>query len=91
MQTFVLWSPGMWALLSVVGGIGLLAIISPSSFSALTTRSNLWIDTNKLVAALDKRVDVDRYILPFSRALGLAVVLAVAVIAILFSRYLPGG
>lgn len=76
--------PIVWALLGIVGAVGLLAILSPSRFSALTRRSNRWVDTSKILATLDKQVDIDQYILPFSRALGIAVMVAVAVMAMLY-------
>ena len=79
-------APVVWVLLGLCGAVGLVAIASPRTFSALTNHSSKWVDTNQLLATLDKRVDIDKYVLPFSRALGLAVLLAVGVFAYLYWR-----
>jgi hypothetical protein len=81
------WDAFAWFALGIVGAVGLLAILSPRRFSALATRGGQWVDSNKILAQLDKRVDIDAYVLPFSRVLGLAVLVAVALIAFLIARY----
>ena len=78
----------VWFLLGILCSVGILAVVSPKRFSALSARGGQWIDTNKLLATLDKRVDVDRYVLPFSRWLGLAVLVAAALISMLYVRHL---
>lgn len=85
-----LLSPLIWAGIGVFGSVGLLAMISPTRFTALTRGSNRWIDTNRLLEKLDTQVDVDKYILPFSRQLGLVVVIAVGVLAFVFANYMAG-
>ena len=77
----------LWFSLSLCGLVGLMAIVSPRKFSLLAVRGSRWFDTNKVADVLDKRVDVDRYILPFSRLLGAVVVVAVAVLAYVLVRY----
>lgn len=79
--------PVVWTLLGIFAAIGLLAVVSPGRFSTLTQHSSTWIDTNKLLSKLDTRVDIDKYVLPFSRALGVGVLLAVAIIAYLYWTY----
>ena len=73
--------------LGVLGLIGIIAIISPSAFQKLATRSGRWVDTNKIVQVLDKRVDIDHYVLPFSRLLGVAVIISVAVLLFVVMKY----
>lgn len=75
-----------WICLVTLAGIGLMALISPKKFAALSTRGNKWIDTEKLLQPLDKTVDVDKYVLPFSRWLGLAVLSAVVMLAALYVK-----
>ena len=82
-------TPVVWTLLGICGAAGLLAFVSPQKFSSLTSHSNTWVDTNKFLETLDKRVDIDKYVLPFSRVLGFSVLIAVGVIAYLYLKYKP--
>ena len=77
----------LWTTLALLGLVGLIAVISPNRFQKLATRGGQWVDTNKLAEVLDKRVDIDRYVLPFSRLLGVAVILSVAVLSYVVLRY----
>src|SRR3954469_14108400 len=77
----------LWATLAMLGCIGVVAIVSPGRFAALATRSGRWVDTNKLVEVFDKRVDIDHYVLPFSRLLGVAVLASVAVLTYVVVHY----
>jgi hypothetical protein len=77
----------LWSTLGLLGLAGVIAVISPSRFARLAIRSGRWVDTNKIVAVLDKRVDIDHYILPFSRLLGVAVLASVAVLIYVMARY----
>ena len=77
----------LWTTLALLGLVGLIAVISPNRFQKLAMRSGQWVDTNKLAEVLDKRVDIDRYVLPFSRLLGVAVILSVAVLSYVVLRY----
>jgi hypothetical protein len=77
----------LWSTLGVLGAIGMVAILSPKCFEALASRGGRWVDTNKLAEVLDRRVDIDRYVLPFSRLLGAAVIASVAVLAYVVLRY----
>lgn len=74
------------ALLILIGLIGLVALVSPKLFARLAQGGSRWVDTNKALAVLDRRFDVDRYVLPFSRILGLAVLLSVAVLLYVITR-----
>ncbi len=75
-----------WLAIGLLTAVALLAIVSPKRFASLSTRGNRWIDTEKLLQPLDARIDVDRYVLPFSRLRGLAVLASVAMLAALFAK-----
>lgn len=79
--------PVVWTLLGICAAAGLLAVVSPKKFHALTNHSNTWVDSNKFLETLDKRVDIDKYVLPFSRVLGVSVLIAVGVLAYLYIKY----
>jgi hypothetical protein len=72
--------PLMWIGLGILVALGLLAVISPTRFSALASRSGQWVDSEKYLRVLDKRIDVDQYVLPYSRWLGVAVLFAVGLL-----------
>jgi hypothetical protein len=76
--------PLLWIGLGVLAAVGLLAVISPSRFTALASRSGHWVDTEKYLRILDKRIDVDQYVLPYSRWLGVAVLLAIGLLALVW-------
>jgi hypothetical protein len=73
--------PMIWIGLGMLAAVGLLAVISPSRFTALASRSGHWVDSEKYLRVLDKRIDVDKYVLPYSRWLGVAVLMAVGLLA----------
>lgn len=79
-------APWVWILLGVLASIGLLALISPRRFSSLAARGGDWVDTNRLLSVLDKRVDIDQHVLPFSRVLGFAVFSSAIILGVLLSR-----
>jgi len=79
-------SATFWLAIGLLTSVGFLAIISPKRFASLSTRGNRWIDTEKLLQPLDARIDVDRYVLPFSRLLGVAVLASVAMLAALYTK-----
>jgi hypothetical protein len=76
----------VWLLLALFGSIGLLALVSPRWFHRVSTTGSRWVDTTKLIERLDRRYDVDHYILPYSRVLGALVVASVGVLALLLTR-----
>jgi hypothetical protein len=80
------WEPVGWALLLIFGLLGALALASPRLFERIATGGSRWIDTNQMLAVLDKRYDIDRHILPFSRVLGALVLASVAVLGMLLYR-----
>lgn len=65
-----------WSLVAVAGLPALIALVNPGLFARLDSRGNKWFDSAKMLAVLDKRVDIDHVLLPFSRLLGGAAVSA---------------
>ena len=81
------YDPIIWTLLAISGAVGLLALLSPRLFSKLAAVGNYWVDTSNVLAKLDRRIEVDSRVLPYSRWLGVAVVLSVALLAfVLYGR-----
>jgi hypothetical protein len=80
--------PALWSLLALLGLVGAVAVLSPRHFSRLTKCSSQWVDTDRILSTLDRKVDIDKHVLPYSRALGMAVLCSVAIFAWLYVRYL---
>ncbi len=73
-----------WVVLGFLGFVavaGLLALCSPPRFSRLARWASVWVDTNKLVDKMQRRIDIDGYVLRYCRLFGFAVLGAVAVLA----------
>ncbi|MEX2560425.1 MAG: hypothetical protein WD403_10950 [Pirellulales bacterium] len=77
-----LLKPVLWSLVAISGLLGLIAVISPRCFRILATQGSQWVDTNRLLACLDKRFDIDCYVLPHARLLGAVVLASLAILAI---------
>lgn len=77
--------PITWALLALIGAVGLVALASPQWFARLDAFGSRWIDTSGWIAKLDRRIDVDGRVLPHSRLLGGAVLASVALVAWMIS------
>jgi len=60
--------------LAIMGLVGLLAILSPRHFAAVSQASSRWVDTRPFWEMLDKRVNVDQVALRYCRFFGLLVV-----------------
>jgi len=75
------WWYVVWTLLGIVGASGLLAVLSPRRFSWLATRSSVWFESERLLKKLDRRIEIDSYVLRDCRLFGVLVVAAAAVIA----------
>jgi hypothetical protein len=84
MSLFAALSPAVqtavWGVLGVVGVLGVLALASPRHFADLSQRGSSWVDTAKLIEKLDKRFDIDKPVLRYSRVLGAAVLAAVVML-----------
>lgn len=79
-------APALWAFCALFGAVGLIALTNPRLFASLTRAGNRWIDTSQFFSKFDAQVDVDSKVLPHSRWLGAAVVVAVAVVWGVFGR-----
>ena len=77
---------GGYILLGMFGSIGLTALLCPQTFGRIATCGGRWIDSKPILEALDKRYDIDRFVLPHSRLLGVALMIAVGVLAFVLSR-----
>lgn len=78
------WHALLIASLSLCGAVGLLALLSPRLFTAVATWGSRWINLQRFLDCLDKRVDVDRLLIPHSRILGGAVLASVSVLGYVF-------
>ena len=72
--------PCSWILLVSAGVVGLVALVSPKTFRRVAECGGAWCDSSKVLARLDKPIDVDAMVLPHSRLLGASVLAAVAVL-----------
>jgi hypothetical protein len=68
--------PVFWGVGGLFAVVGFVALVSPKHFAALGRFGNRWIDTSAVLSKLDRRVDVDDRLLPYSRFLGASVLLA---------------
>jgi hypothetical protein len=66
----------VWPVLAVVLGLGLLALFAPDAFALVATRGSKWVDTERVLQALDKPIDVDHHVLRYSRIFGVLVALS---------------
>jgi hypothetical protein len=81
------WTPVIWGMLVVTGVVGAVALLSPRIFAKLSAQTSRWVDSKKVLECLDKRIDIDQYVLPFSRWLGAAVVASVTALALVIWKY----
>lgn len=81
------WLPVAWTLLGLCAFLGLLAILSPRLFASLAVRGGRWVDTDKVINKLNTRVDIDEHVLPYSRWLGMAVVISVGALAFVLQKF----
>lgn len=85
LQSF--WGTCFWILLAIAGLLALVALVSPATFRSLAKFGGHWLDSSKLLARLDKQIDVDRLVLPYSRVLGAAVIATIAILCFRFSGH----
>jgi hypothetical protein len=78
----VLWIVGF----CLCGALGLMAVAAPRAFQRLAQRSSKWVDSEKLLAVLDKRVDIDAYVLRYTRLFGAAVLCGLCAAWMLYTR-----
>jgi hypothetical protein len=75
-----------WTFLGLTGLAGLVALTSPRLFSKLAAGGSRWIDTARWLSRLDEPIDVDRFVLPYSRWLGAAVIASVAILGTVLAQ-----
>lgn len=64
-------TPAIAAALVGTGLCGLLAVVSPTTFAAISVSARRQIDSNRWLAWLDKEVHVDDFFLRHARVFGL--------------------
>lgn len=77
-----LWNIVFFGLVGVAGLPALMAVVSPRTFARFARQGNQWFDSSKALACLDKRVDIDEMLLPFSRYLGAAAVVSLTALGL---------
>ncbi len=64
---------------SIISGLlGMIAMVSPRLFRWLSGRSSQWIDSSRAVQFLDKRIDIDHYVLRHARLFGAVLVVTLS-------------
>ncbi len=64
---------------SIISGLfGMIAMANPRLFRSLSGRFSQWIDSSRALLFLDKRVNIDRYVLRHARVFGAVVVVTLA-------------
>ena len=81
------WETCFWILLAIAGLVALVALVSPAAFRSLAEFGGRWCDSSKLLDKLDKQIDVDRLVLPYSRVLGAAVITTIAILCFRFAGH----
>ena len=74
----------VWPVLFAVFVLGMLATFAPDRFANVALRGSRWIDTEEVLKLLDKPINVDRYVLRYSRVFGVAVTVAACWLGYLF-------
>ena len=80
------WQSLCMAILALSAICGAIAMASPKRFRALAAYSARWIDTEGIGKWLDRRIDVDGYVLRHPRAFG-----AIATLSALYLAYRLAG
>lgn len=79
------WLCVMWGGLAVSGFLGLLALLSPRLFASVATCGKTWVDVDRLLRKLDRKIDIDDYVLHHSRMFGVMVLAAVLLFLTVFA------
>ena len=64
----------VWPLVAIVVFLGAVAIVCPDTFASVARGGSTWIDSQQILQALDKKVDIDEHVLRYSRVFGIVVV-----------------
>jgi hypothetical protein len=74
------WHTLLFASLGLCGVTGLLALVSPRLFTTVASSSSRWINSRRFFEYFDRQFNVDQFVLPHSRLLGVLVLASVAVL-----------
>ena len=77
-----LWIAGF----CLCGLLGSIAVAMPGVFQRLARQSSQWVDAERLLAVLDKRVDIDTYILRYTRLFGAFILCGLCAAWLLYTR-----
>ncbi len=66
---------------------GLIAVVSPQVFGRVASNGSRWYDSSRILAAFDKRIDIDHYVLRHTRVFGFAVLISAVVLAYVYYQY----
>lgn len=77
-------APLVISLLALSSLSGMIALISPRAFACLSMWSTHWVDSYRYLAVLDRRFDIDHYVLRHCRLLGALVLLSVSILTFLW-------
>ena len=80
------WQSLFMAMLALSAICGVIAMASPKRFRAIAVYSAQWIDTEGIGKWLDRRIDIDCYVLRHPRAFG-----AIATLSALYLAYRLAG
>ena len=84
MHTLSFLNPYVLVFLLLFGLFGLVAVVSPRRFRAVSTWSSRWFDSSKGLAIFDKRFNVDDFVFRHSRITGVLVIISVSVLGYLW-------
>lgn len=59
-----------YVILTFAGAAGILALVAPDRFKRFADVMNCWVDAEKSLAVMNKRFDVDNYVLRYTRIFG---------------------
>ena len=74
----------VWPGLALVFTLGLVATFAPGRFANIASRGSKWVDTEKMLQALDRPIDIDQHVLRYSRVFGTLVVASAAWLAYVY-------
>ena len=67
-----------WSVVTFVGSFAIWAIFWPQRFAQIAQVSSSWVDSTKLLAVLDRRIEIDQFVLRYTRAFGVALLSGLA-------------
>ena len=80
-----------WALLAFVILFGLVALFSPRWFARFAEHGGKWVDSTKVLRVFDKRFDIDKQVMRYSRSFGVVVLVACGILAYVLYSFAQAG